>query len=79
MLVVSFCFDVTWFVLAEHTVFDIDPSEPSNMPVLIALEWTQPAPHRLCLKDLAFRNISSILCTFETCHFEMSPLNDVAP
>ena len=78
-MLVGICFDAAGLVSDVHTVFDIDPNEPSNMPVLIAIEWTQPAPHRFCVKDLAFRNISFMFCTFEAGHFEMSPLNDVAP
>ena len=32
---------------------DIDPGEPSNMRSLLALEWTQVAPQRVCLNDVA--------------------------
>ena len=49
------------------------------MVVLIAFEWTQRAPQSFRLKDLAFRNMSCMLFTLEMSHFEMSPLNDLAP
>ena len=65
--------------LLAHTSLDIDPDESANIPVFIAVEWTQLAPQRLCLKDLEFRNMSFMLPTLATSHFEMSPLNDVAP
>ena len=57
----------------------MDPGEPANMSLFVALEWTQRAPHRFCLKDAAFRNMFFMLITLETSHFEMSLLNDVAP
>ena len=62
-----------------HSVVDIDPGEPTNMPCLVACEWTQRAPHSFWSNDLAFRNMFFMFSTLETCHFEMSPLNDVAP
>ena len=49
------------------------------MPVLVAFESTQQAPHRFCLKDLAFQNMFCMFTTFEARHVEMSPLKDVAP
>ena len=49
------------------------------MPVCVAFERTQQAPHKSCLKDLASLNISFMLIALEGCHIEMSPLNDEAP
>ena len=49
------------------------------MAVLVALEWTQGAPHSFCLNEFASRNMLFILPTCDTSHFERSPLNDVAP
>ena len=74
---VHISFDAGWLLV--HTSLDIDPVEPTNMCVWVAREWTQRAPQRLCLKDAAFRNMFFMLITLETCHFEMSRLNDVAP
>ena len=34
-----------------HLVFDIDPVERTNMSVLIASDFTQAAPHRVCLNE----------------------------
>ena len=73
----SVCFVNAWLVV--HTVLDIDPNDPANIPVLIAFELTQPGPQSFCVKDLVFRNIFSMLLTLESCHFEISPLNDAAP
>ena len=61
-----------------HTVADIDPGEPSNMAVLLAFEWTQAAPQRFCVNDLACENMLSMFVTLEMSHFEMWPLNDIA-
>ena len=61
-----------------HVVCDIDPEEPKNICSLLAFEYTQAAVQNLCSKDLARKNILSILITFVTSHFEMSVLNDVA-
>ena len=61
-----------------HTVSDIDPDEPANIELLLAFEWTQAAPQSFCLNDVACRNMSFILVTFETSHIEMEPLKDVA-
>ena len=61
-----------------HTVRDIDPGEPSNISILLAVERTQAALQRLRLNDTAFENISSMLRTLDKSHFEMRPLNDVA-
>ena len=74
---VHISFDAGWLLV--HNSLDIDPVEPTNMCVLIACEWTHRAPQRLCLKDFAFRNMFFMVVTLETCHFEMSRLNDVAP
>ena len=41
-----------------HTVCDIDPGEPSNMPFLLALlKWIQAAPQSFWLNDAAFWNM----------------------
>ena len=55
-----------------------DPA-PVNMSHLLADPWTQADPQRSCVKDDAFMNISSIMLTRDTSHFEMSILNDFAP
>ena len=60
-----------------HILRDIDPDDPLNMYHLLAFEWTQVAPQSFCLNDFASRNISSMLNTLDTSHFERSPLNDV--
>ena len=39
--------------LLAHIFADIFPVEPANMSVLSACEWTQRAPQRFWLKDLA--------------------------
>ena len=72
-------FDDARLLVVVHSVLDIDPKEPSNIPNFVALELTQQVPHKSCLKDFASRNISFMLITLEGCHFEMSPLNDDAP
>ena len=40
-----------------HTVADIDPSDPANMPVLLAFELTQATPQSFCLNELAPKNM----------------------
>ena len=57
---------------------DIDPNEPENMSVLLALELTQAEPQRFCLYDDASKNILSMPVTLDTSHRDISPLNDVA-
>ena len=61
-----------------HTVADIDPGEPKNMSVLLALELAQAAPQSFCLNDVARLNMLSMFVTLDTSHFEMSPSNDRA-
>ena len=61
-----------------HTVSDIDPDVPVNMSIFVDFELTQAAPQSFCLKDAAFKNISSILATLDTSHLEISRLNAVA-
>ena len=61
-----------------HTVRDSDPDEPSNITRLFAFELTQAAPQSVCLNDVAPRNISAIVVTLDTSHFDMSLLNEVA-
>ena len=63
----------------KHTVGDIDPDDPVNMPVLVAFESTHAAPQRFRLNDNAPENILSMFVTLDTSHFEMSPLNESAP
>ena len=65
--------------LLGHTSLDIDPPEPRNIPVVIAFECTQLAPHRVRLKASAFRNMFFMFVALEASHCEMSRLNDVAP
>ena len=61
-----------------HGVCEIDPDEPANMVVEIALEWTQAGPQSVRLNNFACQNMKSMLETLDTSHFEMSPLNDDA-
>ena len=65
-------------VLIVQTVCDIDPDEPSNAFFLPAGEFTQAGVHRFCVNAAALKNIASMFTTFDTSHFEMSPLNVVA-
>ena len=58
-------------------VIQIRPDEPSNIPVLSAVE-VYHEPQRVCVKDEAPENILSILVTLETSHLAISPLNDDA-
>ena len=60
-----------------HGVFEIDPGDPANMLVDIALEWTQ-APWSFCLNDFARPNMESMLATLDTSHLERSWSNDLA-
>ena len=64
---------VAGVVASVHTVRDIDPEEPTNRSILLAFEWTQPAPQSDSLNDVACWNILSIVATLDTSHFEMSP------
>ena len=57
---------------------EIAPDDPSNMPLLLAFERRQAFPQSICLKDVASRNILSMLTTLDTSQFERSRLNDVA-
>ena len=66
-------------VVAVHTVLEIDPGEPSNMAVCVALEWTHADPQRLRLKTVAPKNMPCMSFTFDTSHLERSPLKDAAP
>ena len=52
------------FLLAEGMIIavvyfaaDIEPDDPLNMSFLMAFEWTQAAPQRFCLKDVAPQNM----------------------
>ena len=40
-----------------HIVCDIDPDDPANMFSFFAFEWTQAAPQRARVNDLASMNI----------------------
>ena len=53
-------------VVVVHTVCDIDPREAVNMPVLLAVEWTQAGPHSVRLNDVASKNIEFMLVTADT-------------
>ena len=61
-----------------HIVLDIDPDDPANITLFLALEWTQAAPQSRRWNNIASRNMESMLLTLDTSHFEMSPLNDSA-
>ena len=61
-----------------HTVLDIDPDEPANMSVDLAIEWTQAAPQSFRLNDSAPQNMESMLLTRDTSQCAMSPLNELA-
>ena len=40
-----------------HSVSDIDPDDPTNVVVEIALEWTQAGPQSVRLNNFAFQNM----------------------
>ena len=71
----------TYLLLAVvvHTICDIDPGESLNMPFLLAVEWTQAAPHSVRLNDVASKNIESMFVTVDTSQFDISLLKDDAP
>ena len=71
-------FLVTGMGADVHAVRDIDPGDPVNMLSLLAFELTQSSPQIFFLKDVAKRNISSMLVTLDTSHLEISPVNDDA-
>ena len=58
-------------------VTQIRPDEPTNIPSLFAVEVSH-APQRVCAKDEAPENISSMLVTLDTSHLERSALKDDA-
>ena len=60
-----------------HILVSIDPREPSNIDAFAAAEFTQAAAHKFCVNLGAFKNIMTIFVTFDTSHFEMSPVNCV--
>ena len=62
---------------AGHGVFEIEPGDPANMLVDIALESTQ-VPWSFCLNDAARPNMESMLATLATSHLERSWSNDFA-
>ena len=66
-------------VVAMHAVDDIDPDDPSNITACFALELIHAKPQSLRLKSVAPKNILRMSFTFDTSHFERSPLNDDAP
>ena len=55
----------------------IRPGESVNIPSLSAFE-VYHAKQRVCVKDEAPENMSSMLITLDTSHLERSPLNDDA-
>ena len=65
-------------VLPLEGVVQIRPNEPSNIPSLSAVEVSHASPQRVCAKDDAPENISSMLVTLVTSHLEIPPLNDDA-
>ena len=44
-------------VVAVHTRLDIDPGEPTNISVLLAVESTQAVPQSLCMNNFAPQNM----------------------
>ena len=58
-------------------VVQIRPGELVNIPSLFAAEVLH-APQSVCAKDDAPLNISCMLVTLDTSHFERSQLNDDA-
>ena len=77
MEVVSLLEEVVVVEVLVLVVVQIRPDEPSNIPFLSAVEVTH-APQRVCAKDDAPENISSMLVTLDTSQLEMSLLNDDA-
>ena len=65
------------FVLVE-VVMQICPDEPSNMPLLSAVDMSHAVPQSVCANDDAPENICFMFVTLDTSHLEMSPLNDDA-
>ena len=63
---------------APHTVFEIEPGESLNMPILDAFELTHAAPHSVCRKAFATVNINSISVTRDTSQLDTSWLKDLA-
>ena len=59
-----------------HTVCDIDPGEPANISVLLALDRNQAGPQSVCSNVVAKQNILDMPVTLDTSHFEMSPSNN---
>ena len=55
----------------------IRPEESVNIPSLSAFE-VYHAKQRVCVKDEAPENMSSMLITLDTSHLAISPLNDDA-
>ena len=48
---------VTALGAGVHTVSDIDPWEPANMPFLLACEWIQASPQSVWLNNVASQNM----------------------
>ena len=61
-------------VVVVHIIF---PDEPEKISFLLAVDFCH-APQRVWEKALAPWNMTPILITLDTSHFEISPLNDVA-
>ena len=56
-------------------VGQIAPGEPSNIPLLFAVEVSHASPQSVCAKDDALANMMFMLVTLDTSHLERSPLN----
>ena len=55
-----------------HTVDDIDPGEPVNMPSFVAFDSVHETPQSVWVKDSAPLNILLISVTDETSHADRS-------
>ena len=53
LAVVAIAAVVVFAAAVVHTVDDIDPGEPVNMPSFFAFEFTQKTPQSICSKDVA--------------------------
>ena len=59
-------------------VVQIRADERTNIPCLSAFDLSHALPQSVCAKDDAPANISFMLVTLDTSHFEMPRLNDDA-
>ena len=61
-----------------HTVFDMEPGDPSNISIFDACELTHAAPHSVCRNEFASANICCISVTRDTSQLDRSWLNKCA-